>query len=81
MQILFDAAVSPVYRGILAFFLVINVVLAFIIVFLDRDRREATSTWAWLFLLFIMPIVGFFAYIFFGRAVRKKRQTNTYYNP
>mgnify|MGYP007127192321 FL=1 len=37
MQILFDAAVSPVYRGILAFFLVINVVLAFIIVFLDRD--------------------------------------------
>ena len=81
MQILFDAAVSPVYRGILAFFLVINVVLAFIIVFLDRDRREATSTWAWLFLLFIMPIVGFFAYIFFGRAVRKKRQTNKYYNP
>ena len=49
-----------------------NIVLALIIVFLDRDRRDATATWAWLFLLFVMPILGFIAYIFFGRAVRKK---------
>ncbi|ETJ36458.1 Cardiolipin synthase 1, partial [human gut metagenome] len=26
-----------------------NVVLAFVIIFLERDRRTASSTWAWLF--------------------------------
>lgn len=72
MQLIFDASVSPIYRGVLAFFFVMNIVLALIIVFLDRDRRDATATWAWLFLLFVMPILGFIAYIFFGRAVRKK---------
>lgn len=46
MQLIFDPGVSPVYRGVLAFFFVINVILAFVIVFLDRDRRDATATWA-----------------------------------
>ena len=80
MQLIFDPSVSPIYRGILAFFFVINIALAFIIVFLDRDRRDATSTWAWLFLLFVVPILGFIIYIFFGRAVRKKRERGFHHN-
>ncbi|MFH4904610.1 cardiolipin synthase [Staphylococcus cohnii] len=80
MQLIFDPSVSPIYRGILAFFFVINIVLAFIIVFLDRDRRDATATWAWLFLLFVVPILGFVIYIFFGRAVRKKREQGFHHN-
>ena len=80
MQLIFDPSVSPIYRGILAFFFVINIALAFIIVFLDRDRRDATSTWAWLFLLFVVPILGFIIYIFFGRAVRKKREQGLHHN-
>ncbi|MCD8844618.1 cardiolipin synthase [Staphylococcus gallinarum] len=80
MQLIFDASVSPIYRGVLAFFFVMNIVLALIIVFLDRDRRDATATWAWLFLLFVMPILGFIAYIFFGRAVRKKREKGFQHN-
>ncbi|MFH4909864.1 cardiolipin synthase [Staphylococcus cohnii] len=80
MQLIFDPSVSPIYRGILAFFFVINLVLAFIIVFLDRDRRDATATWAWLFLLFVVPILGFVIYIFFGRAVRKKREQGFHHN-
>ena len=80
MQLIFDPSVSPIYRGILAFFFVINIALAFIIVFLDRDRRDATSTWAWLFLLFVVPILGFIIYIFFGRAVRKKREQGFHHN-
>lgn len=80
MQLIFDPSVSPIYRGILAFFFVINIALAFIIVFLDRDRRDATATWAWLFLLFVVPILGFVIYIFFGRAVRKKREQGFHHN-
>lgn len=80
MQLIFDASVSPIYRSVLAFFFVMNIVLALIIVFLDRDRRDATATWAWLFLLFVMPILGFIAYIFFGRAVRKKREKGLQHN-
>lgn len=59
MQLIFDPNVSPIYRGVLAFFFVVNIILALLIVFLDRDRRDATATWAWLFLLFVMPILGF----------------------
>ncbi|MGI2263954.1 MULTISPECIES: cardiolipin synthase [unclassified Staphylococcus] len=80
MQLIFDPSVSPIYRGILAFFFVINIALAFIIVFLDRNRRDATATWAWLFLLFVVPILGFVIYIFFGRAVRKKREQGFHHN-
>jgi len=80
MQLIFDPSVSPIYRGILAFFFVINIALAFIIVFLDRDHRDATATWAWLFLLFVVPILGFVIYIFFGRAVRKKREQGFHHN-
>ncbi|MBB2506969.1 Cardiolipin synthase [Staphylococcus cohnii subsp. cohnii] len=80
MQLIFDPSVSPIYRGILAFSFVINIALAFIIVFLDRDHRDATATWAWLFLLFVVPILGFVIYIFFGRAVRKKREQGFHHN-
>ena len=27
---------------------ILNLILAFIIIFLERNRRSATSTWAWL---------------------------------
>src|SRR5699024_12568580 len=74
MQLIFDGSISLIYRGVLAFFFVMNVVLALLIIFLDRERRDATSTWAWLFLLFVMPILGFIIYIYLGRAVRKKRE-------
>lgn len=68
MQLIFDPSVSAIYRGVLAFFFVINVILAFVIVFLDRDRRDATATWAWLFLLFVMPVLGF-SFIYFSEEV------------
>ncbi|MFO3687823.1 cardiolipin synthase [Staphylococcus felis] len=74
MQLIFDPNVNIIYRMVSGSFFLINIILAFIIIFLERDRREATSTWAWLLLLFIMPIAGFFLYLFFGRAVQLKKQ-------
>ena len=52
---------------------IINLVLAFVIIFLEKDRRSASSTWAWLFVLFILPIIGFILYLFLGRTVSKKK--------
>lgn len=72
MQLIFDPSINIFYRLFLGSFFVINLVLAFFIIFMERDRREATSTWAWLLLLFVVPVLGFFLYLFFGRAVKLK---------
>lgn len=73
MQLIFDPAVNPIYRIFLGVVFLMNIVLAFVIIFMERDRRDATSTWAWLLLLFIMPTFGFLLYLFFGRAVKLKQ--------
>lgn len=45
--------------------LIFNIVLAFTIVFLER--KNPTSTWAWLLVLTFIPVVGFILYLIFGR--------------
>lgn len=49
---------------------VFNIFLAFIIIFLER--RGASSTWAWLLVLFFLPIVGFLLYLLFGRQIQRQ---------
>lgn len=49
---------------------VLNIFLAAALVFLER--RDASSTWAWLLVLFFIPIFGFFVYLLLGRQLRKK---------
>lgn len=49
---------------------IINLFLAATLVFLER--RDATSTWAWILVLFFIPIFGFFIYLLLGRKLRKK---------
>ena len=49
----------------------LNVVLAAIVVFFER--RSPSSTWAWLFVLFFIPIIGFIIYLIFGRYTGKKK--------
>lgn len=50
--------------------LILNIFLAIFLIFLER--RDASSTWAWLMVLFFIPIVGFIAYLLLGRKLRKK---------
>ena len=45
--------------------MVINFALAFTIIFLER--KNASSTWAWLMVLFFIPVIGFLLYLLFGR--------------
>lgn len=50
--------------------LILNILLAIALIFLER--RDATSTWAWLMVLFFIPFFGFFIYLMFGRRLREK---------
>ena len=48
----------------------LNIFLAIVLIFLER--RDASSTWAWLMVLFFIPVVGFLLYLMLGRQLRKK---------
>ncbi len=51
-----------------------NIVLAGIVVFIER--RDIGSTWAWLMVLFFIPLLGFLVYIFLGRQLKQKNFFN-----
>ena len=48
----------------------LNILLAITIIFLER--RDPTSTWAWILVLFFLPLAGFILYLLLGRQLRKK---------
>ena len=60
-----------IFISILIFSLVINVILASFVVFFER--RNPASTWAWLLVLFFIPIFGFVIYIVFGRDSHREK--------
>jgi len=56
---------------IVGFIYLFNFILAFTIIFLER--KDASATWAWLMVLFFVPIAGFFLYLIFGRKLSNQR--------
>ncbi|SEA73467.1 cardiolipin synthase [Thalassobacillus cyri] len=62
-----DFAMAPYLFSVT---IVINVLLAFAIIFLER--RDASATWAWLMVLLFIPVGGFLLYLIFGRRLSKK---------
>ncbi|WP_318508926.1 cardiolipin synthase [Bacillus sp. T3] len=51
--------------------MVLNIILAGIVVFLER--RNISATWAWLMVLFFLPVLGFILYIIFGQNLSRRR--------
>src|SRR5690625_1859186 len=51
--------------------MVVNFILAFTVIFLER--KDATATWAWLMVLFFIPILGFALYLIFGKTISKRK--------
>jgi len=49
--------------------LVLNILLAIFVIF--RERRDASASWAWLLVLFFIPIVGFILYLIFGQNLKR----------
>lgn len=56
---------------ILPIVFVLNIILAITVVFIER--KNPTSTIAWLMALFLLPIVGFVLYLFFGQSFYRDR--------
>lgn len=51
--------------------LVVNIMFAISIIFLER--RNIAATWSWLMVLVFFPVLGFFLYIFLGQNLRKRK--------
>ncbi len=64
-----------IIAGTAAFFFrhifVWNLIFAIIIVFFQR--REPRSVWAWLLLLYFLPVLGFVFYLLIGQDIRKRK--------
>jgi cardiolipin synthase A/B len=59
--------IIPIFVSVI---LSLNVLLALAIIFLER--RDASSTWAWLMVLLFIPVAGFILYLIFGRRLSNK---------
>ena len=51
--------------------LLINIGLAIVTMF--RERREPSSLWAWILVMFFIPLLGFLLWIFVGRRLSTKK--------
>jgi cardiolipin synthase len=49
----------------------LNIFLAITVIFLER--RNASTTWAWVMVLFFIPVFGFVLYLILGQKVRKRK--------
>ncbi|PEJ56466.1 MULTISPECIES: cardiolipin synthase [unclassified Bacillus (in: firmicutes)] len=50
--------------------LIVNILLAGVLIFIEK--RDVAATWAWLMILLFIPIVGFLLYLFLGRQLKQK---------
>lgn len=56
---------------LLSILFVLNIFFAVIVIFLER--RDASATWAWILVLFFVPLLGFILYLVFGQNLSRKR--------
>nr|WP_168123103.1 cardiolipin synthase [Paenibacillus sp. HB172176] len=59
------------YQHLYLLIMLLNIFLAATIIFLER--RNATSTWAWIMILFFIPVLGFILYLILGQKIRKRQ--------
>ncbi|MDR2464939.1 MAG: cardiolipin synthase [Streptococcaceae bacterium] len=55
----------------LLIFIIIQFFLAVFIIF--RERKQTSATWSWIFVLTVIPVVGFFLYLLLGRGLSNTR--------
>ncbi|WP_214797724.1 cardiolipin synthase [Exiguobacterium sp. s5] len=52
-------------------YIVLGLNLLFALAVIFAERRDVGATWAWLLVLFFLPIIGFIIYLFLGRQLKK----------
>lgn len=60
-----------VYHWIVEHLWFINIIFSILIIFFQR--RNPTTVWAWLLLLYFIPVLGFVLYLILGQNFRKER--------
>lgn len=60
----------------LSFVLIVNFILTFIIIFLER--KDPQSTYAWLLLIWIIPAIGFLFYLLFSQNIARRKIFDLY---
>ncbi len=70
LEIIGEGAVGG-YRWMLDHLFLINIVFSLLIIFFQR--RNPTTVWAWLLLLYFIPGLGFILYLILGQNFRKDR--------
>ncbi len=59
------------YKWTLEHLFLINIVFSLLIIFFQR--RNPTTVWAWLLLLYFIPVLGFVLYLILGQNFRRER--------
>lgn len=59
------------YRWILEHLFIINIIFSLLIIFFQR--RNPTTVWAWLLLLYFIPVIGFVLYLVLAQNFHKDR--------
>lgn len=63
---------ASIFQQLYTYFAILNILLAATVVFIER--RNVGATWAWVMVLFFLPIVGFILYLFMGQNLSRKRR-------
>ena len=56
---------------VITLILFLNIILAIVTMF--RERRDASSLWAWILIMFFIPLLGFVLWMFVGRRLTTKK--------
>lgn len=67
--------IQAVFGFIYGHLMIINLLLAVIIVFFQR--KEPKSVWAWLLILYFIPVLGFVFYLLIGTDMHKQKMFRT----
>ncbi|MFT8319788.1 MAG: cardiolipin synthase [Bacillus sp. (in: firmicutes)] len=60
-----------IYTVLVSTIILLNIIFAFLVIFLER--RDASTTWAWIMVLTFIPILGFILYLLFGQNLSKRK--------
>lgn len=60
-----------IIKNIVTFIYIINIFLAILVILFEK--RDPTSTWTWIMIMFFIPIFGFILYLFLGQDLRKQK--------
>lgn len=63
------AVLTYIWQHFTEIILGLNIILGLLLVF--YERKHTSSLWAWLLVLYFLPIIGFILYLFLGRNLRR----------